>query len=112
MPAITTKSEHTGRWTKMHRRFVPFSGSGTSRHTRSSVGFITITYGFRFSVQTTLRISVAEGGDLSVRSRRLLERSLVILASRLSRHDDYGYRALSLSAPSRRHRHAGQACVS
>jgi hypothetical protein len=36
----------------MHRRFVPFSGSGTSRHTRSSVGFITITYGFRFSVQT------------------------------------------------------------
>ena len=46
------KSEHTGRWTKMHRRFVPFSGSGTSHHTRSSVGFITITYGFRFSVQT------------------------------------------------------------
>jgi hypothetical protein len=52
MPAITTKSEHTGRWTKMHRRFVPFNGSGTSRHTPSSGGFITITYGFRFSVQT------------------------------------------------------------
>src|SRR4029453_10372365 len=52
MPAITTKSEHTGRSPKLLRRFVPFSGSGTSRHTRSSVGFITITYGFRFSVQT------------------------------------------------------------
>lgn len=34
------------------------------------------------------------------------------LASRLPRHDDYRYRALSLSALSRRHGHAGQACVS
>ena len=32
--------------------FRPVQRSGTSRHTRFSVGFITITYGFRFSVQT------------------------------------------------------------
>jgi hypothetical protein len=61
------KSEHTGRWTKMHRRFVPFSGSGTSRHTRSSVGFITITYGFRFSVQTEVALEIfTTNGSLSV----------------------------------------------
>ena len=33
-------------------RFVPFNGSGTSRHKRSSVGFITATFGFRFSVHS------------------------------------------------------------
>jgi hypothetical protein len=52
MPAITMTSERTGHWTKMRRPFVPFSGSGTSRHKRSSVGFITATFGFRFSVHT------------------------------------------------------------
>ena len=49
------------------RRFVPFSGSGTSRHTRSSVGFITITYGFRFSVQTEVALEIfTTNGSLSV----------------------------------------------
>jgi hypothetical protein len=32
--------------------FRPVQRVGNMRHTRSSVGFITITYGFRFSVQT------------------------------------------------------------
>ena len=45
-------SERTGHWTKMCRPFVPFNGSGTSCHTQSSVGFITATFGFRFSVHT------------------------------------------------------------
>jgi len=31
----------------MRRPFVPFNGLGTSRHKRSSVGFITVTFGFR-----------------------------------------------------------------
>src|SRR3974390_2298191 len=56
MPAITMTSERTGHWTKMRRLFVPFTGSGTSRHTQSSVGFITATFGFRFSVHTGLKI--------------------------------------------------------
>src|SRR3974390_3138678 len=52
MPAITMTSERTGHWTKMRRPFVPFNGSGTSCHKRSSVGFIIATSGFRFSVHT------------------------------------------------------------
>src|SRR3974390_1955007 len=52
MPAITMTSERTGHCTKMGRPFVPFNGSATSRHKRSSVGFITATLGFRFSVHT------------------------------------------------------------
>jgi hypothetical protein len=36
----------------MRRPFVPFNGSATSRHKQSSVGFITATFGFRFSVHT------------------------------------------------------------
>ena len=48
-----TTSERTGHWTKMRRPFALFSGSGQSRHTRSSAGFITATFGLRLSVQTT-----------------------------------------------------------
>src|SRR5262249_49667780 len=51
--AITTTSERTGRWTRMHRPFVPFSVPESSTHTRSSADCITITFGFRFSVHTT-----------------------------------------------------------
>ena len=36
----------------MRRPFVPFSGSATSHHKRSSVGFITATFGLRFLVHT------------------------------------------------------------
>jgi hypothetical protein len=36
------------------RPFVPFSGSATSRHTRSSAELITTTSGFKFSVHTSL----------------------------------------------------------
>jgi hypothetical protein len=54
MPAITTTSEHTGHWTKARRPFVPFSGSATSRHTRSSAELIITTSGFKFSVHTSL----------------------------------------------------------
>src|SRR5262249_2163229 len=50
--AITTISERTGHWTKMRPPFALFSASEPSRHTRSSVDFITITPGFRFSVHT------------------------------------------------------------
>src|SRR5262249_54026551 len=50
----TTTSERTGRWTKMHRPFVPFSVPESSNHTRSLADCITTTFGFRFSVQTTV----------------------------------------------------------
>ena len=50
--AITTTSERTGRWTKMHRPFVPFSARESSTHTRSLADCITITSGFRFWVHT------------------------------------------------------------
>ena len=55
MPAITTTSEPTGPWLKMHRSLVPSSGPEASGHTRSSAGFITTTSGSRFSVQTPPR---------------------------------------------------------
>src|SRR5262249_36442160 len=52
MLTITTTSERTGRWTKMHRPFVPFSVTESSTHTRSSADCITTTFGVRFSVHT------------------------------------------------------------
>src|SRR5262245_11406176 len=55
MLTITTTSERTGRWTKMHRPFVPFSVKESSAHTRSLADCITITSGFRFSVHTARR---------------------------------------------------------
>ena len=54
MLSITTRSEHTGRWTKMLRSLARFSGSEPLIHTRSSAAFITITSGVRFLVHTTL----------------------------------------------------------
>src|SRR5262249_21685399 len=57
MPAITTRSERTGRWTKMHRPFVPFSVPESSAHRRFSADCITTTSGFRFSVHTPLAFS-------------------------------------------------------
>lgn len=49
-------------------------------------------------LQSTLRFPVADSIDLSIRPRRLLERSPVVLAAGLPRNDDHGHRALSLSA--------------
>jgi len=49
---ITTTSERTAHWAKMRPPFALFSGSEPSRHMRSSVDFITITFGSRFSVHT------------------------------------------------------------
>jgi hypothetical protein len=46
------KSERIGHWTKMRRFIAQFSAPGPSGHTRFSAGSITITFGFRFSVQT------------------------------------------------------------
>ena len=43
----------------LRRPFVPFSGSATSRHTRSSEVFITTTSGFKFSVHTGSRVALA-----------------------------------------------------
>src|SRR6516165_3100670 len=62
MPAITITLERIGRWTKMRRPFAPFSGSGTSCHKRSSVGFIIATFGFRFSVHTAVVPKIRSGG--------------------------------------------------
>src|SRR5262249_27640444 len=42
---------------KMHRPFVPFSAPESSTHTRSLADFITITFGFRFSVHTPVIIA-------------------------------------------------------
>src|SRR5262249_53517885 len=53
----------TGRWTKMHRPFVPFSVPESSTRTRSLVDCITTTFGFRFSVQTAV---AGLGGALNV----------------------------------------------
>jgi hypothetical protein len=58
MPAITTRSEHTDHWTKMHQSRGQFSGSETSRHTRSSGACITNMSEFEFSVHTAGRIEV------------------------------------------------------
>src|SRR5262249_2920613 len=52
MLAITTTSERTCRWPKMHRPVVPFSVKESSAQTRSLVACITTTFGFRFSVHT------------------------------------------------------------
>src|SRR5262249_13138901 len=64
-----TTSERTGRWTKMHRLFVPFSGSATSRHTRSLADFIIITSGIRFSVHTAALQRSTDGGETNNRLR-------------------------------------------
>src|SRR5262245_16640096 len=53
MPVITTKSERIDHGTKMHRSLVRFCGLEMLNHTQSSADFITITCGFRFSVQTS-----------------------------------------------------------
>jgi len=55
-PNITTRSGRTGRWTKMPRSFVLFSGSGPSHHRLFSAGFIVDTFGFRFSVHTDVSL--------------------------------------------------------
>ena len=50
--AITTTSEHTGRWTKTRRSLARFRGLESSVHTRSLADSITITFEFRFAVYT------------------------------------------------------------
>ena len=52
MPAITTRSELTGRRIRMHRRLVWFSSPDRSSHAPCLADFTIITFGFRFSVQT------------------------------------------------------------
>src|SRR5262249_53850121 len=64
MPAITTTSERTGRWTKMHRPFVPFSVPESSAHTRSLADCITTTFGFRFSVHTGQIVAIPVSSGL------------------------------------------------
>jgi hypothetical protein len=53
---ITMTSERIGHRTKMRRHFVPFSGSETLSHTRSSTGFISTMFEFRFSVHTGVHL--------------------------------------------------------
>jgi hypothetical protein len=43
MLTIIMTSEHIGRWVRMRRLFVRFSGQGVSSHTRSLADFITTT---------------------------------------------------------------------
>jgi transcriptional regulator with XRE-family HTH domain len=50
--AITTTSEHTGRWTKTRRSLARFRGLESLVHTRSLADSITITFEFRFAVYT------------------------------------------------------------
>ena len=45
-------TERTGHWTKMLRSLARFNGPEASNRTLSLADFITITCGFRFSVQT------------------------------------------------------------
>ena len=52
MPAITTRSEHTGHCIKMHRSLAQFCQPAASNHTLYLVDCITIMFGFRFSVHT------------------------------------------------------------
>jgi hypothetical protein len=52
MPAITTRSEHTGHCIKMRRSLARFSRPEASNQTLFLVDFITIMSGFRFSVHT------------------------------------------------------------
>jgi hypothetical protein len=59
MLAITTTSERTSHWIMMHRSFARFSGPEASNRTPSLADFITITYGFRFLVQTSVTICFA-----------------------------------------------------
>jgi transcriptional regulator with XRE-family HTH domain len=51
--AITTTSERTGHWIRMRRSLARFSGPEASNPTPSLADFITITFGFRFSVHTS-----------------------------------------------------------
>src|SRR3974390_791769 len=94
MPAITTTSERTGHWTKMRRPFALFSGSGQSRHTRSLAGFITATFGLRFSVhtgvtdQSRFRDQYIEQ-EIDVPRIRLFEKGLSKKPSRLSEKKSY-----------------------
>ncbi|MGB8669897.1 MAG: LLM class flavin-dependent oxidoreductase [Pseudolabrys sp.] len=53
----------------MRRPFVPFSGSGISSRTRSSADCITITSGFRFSVQTGAKTKRIEIGTAVIDMR-------------------------------------------
>jgi hypothetical protein len=55
IPAITTRSERTGHWTRMRRSPVQSSRLETSNHTLFLVDFITITSGPRFAVHTGQR---------------------------------------------------------
>jgi hypothetical protein len=50
-------SELTGPWLKMHRSLGPFITPEVSGHILSSADFITTTFGFRFSVHTTIRMA-------------------------------------------------------
>ncbi len=54
-PALTEAGAYI---LKMPQRFARFSGSGSSHHPRSLVGFITITSGFRFSIHTACKYPI------------------------------------------------------
>jgi transposase InsO family protein len=57
MPAITTRSEHTGHCVKMRRSLARFSRPEASNQTLFLTDFITIMSGFRFSVHTAMFLS-------------------------------------------------------
>lgn len=52
-PATTTRSERTGRCTRIRRKLVRFSSPERSAHTPCSADSIIITFEFRFSIHTT-----------------------------------------------------------
>jgi transposase InsO family protein len=74
MLAITMTPERTGLWIKMRRSLARFSGPESSNRTPFLADFITITYGFRFSVHTGC-YSGANGRSGPIRSETTMARA-------------------------------------
>jgi hypothetical protein len=89
MPAINVRTHRS--LDKDAPAFALFSGSGQSRHTRSSAGFITATLGLRFSVQTAPERTVLILTSLRVEKAAfficpLLHQCVKLLHTRIIKH--------------------------
>jgi hypothetical protein len=85
----------SARWGELHRHGIrlPFKDGDATTGT---------------GLQGALRLPIADSGCLSIHSRRVLERSPILLALWLSSLHDHGHRALSLSTLACCNRYAGQ----
>ena len=68
---ITTRSEHTDHWTRMHQSRGQFSGSETSRHMRSSGACIANMSEFEFLVHTGRKLALCDSNNISHCNRRV-----------------------------------------